>query len=261
MNLFYEYNDEVYDKNALSKKLDEDLLKYNIDKKDIIIYIYKYLYDIYNEEIIKQKYFKNSYKKQYISFLIDIYSPFFDILSKKQIFEEVGIIPIKISLIEKYNLRNDYISKFNYLNKNNYKYSSLLFEYKDINDINYLTKFNINFNGIKNLIIIEKKEIGSIENNNYFFKTLFSFKNIENNLVSLYIQIDPNFYHYNKIKGESFNNLNNFKSLKILNLNELKFDTIFIIKLINLIELFLNNCENIAIGWRKHMFKYKNINN
>ena len=87
MNLFYEYNDEVYDKNALSKKLDEDLLKYNIDKKDIIIYIYKYLYDIYNEEIIKQKYFKNSYKKQYISFLIDIYSPFFDILSKKEIFE------------------------------------------------------------------------------------------------------------------------------------------------------------------------------
>ena len=169
----------------------------------------------------------------------------FEILSKNEIFGEIFSIPISIDLIEKYNLTNDYISTFNELNKNNSKYSSIQLFFKKESDFEYLTKFHINLNQIKILTLKQDCKY-FIKKYDIFFKQLFEFKNIENNLLYLILDILP-FDKY-EIKANIFNNINNLKSLKYLFLSRFNFQSVFKLKLTNLEQLILFECKNIKFG-------------
>ena len=153
----YNENEKNFDKKILNNNLQEDLIKYNLDINTLQIYILNY----YKDCIKKSKEKKNE-DNLFINVLIDIYSPFFDFLSKTEIFEQIFAINIAANFIEKYNLKNDYILAFNNLNKTNSKYSSINFDYKMSNDIDYLKDFKINFKQIKNLIINEKNDNDNI---------------------------------------------------------------------------------------------------
>ena len=129
--------------------------------------------------------------------------------------------------IKKYNLKKDYISAFNKLNKSNVKYSKIRFDFIVPEDINYLKDFNINFSHIKQLTINNNDKFKLVDYN-LFLKTLFSFKNIEKNMINLKI----NFSHFFvTFCPEDMENLNNFKSLEILSLENFYFDTTFLLKL------------------------------
>ena len=173
--------------------------------------------------------------------LIDIYSPFFNILSKTDFFDEI-FIRIYANIIQKYNLFNDYIDKFNELNKSNSNYS-IIFNCSNNDDIDFFKKFSINFDKIKRLTIQFNKEIKEA---NYFYKALFSY-NLDN---LIYLRLCNN---YVLIDSNSIENLNNLKALEELHLQNLKFENVFMLKLYNLKKLSLYNCTNIAFPEDKYL--------
>ena len=97
-------------------------------------------------------------------------------------------------IIDKYKLKDDYKKLFDKLNNLKAKYSSIFYDLKDINKINYLKEININFNKIKKLAIendYENKDDNCTKNKfNNFFENLFSLNNIENNLIYLNIKFE-----------------------------------------------------------------------
>ena len=237
---------DTFNKNILSQNLEKDLIKLKIDKnilENIVL-------NIFNK---KKNNLEIKYEDIYMNYKeyedkIEIYSPLLDILSKDdEIFKIFFTIPIPMKIIKKFNLKNDYISCFNKLNDSNSKYSSIIFNIDEFNDINYLKEFKINFNQIKRLSIIEEyKKIGNIiYDYSHFFKTLFSFDNIENNLV--YLNLDLFKYYNDKIEPILMENLNIFKSLKYLYLSGFIFYEIFVIKLITLKILSFECCHNITL--------------
>ena len=240
INLFNK-DPKNFDKNLLNTQLQEDLLKNNLN----IDIIHEYLINEYKKyakkinDIINEKQLaKYSYFKKEIS----IFSPFFDFLINTEYFE-LFTIPISVKLIEKFNLKNDYIAAFEKMNKLNVKqYPTISFDYKDVNDINYLKEFEIQFNKVKRLIMSHDYGI-FIDNYDYFFKTLFSFNNLEKNLtyLSLYVGIKKD-----RIDPNALTNLNNFCSLEVLELKGFKFKKTFTMKLKNLKVLNLKGCENLT---------------
>ena len=138
-------------------------------------------------------------------------------------------------IIEKYNLQNEYIKAFEGINKN---CSAILFNYRYDYHINFLKSLNINWSDIQTLIINEKIEKKKL-NYNYFYHTLFSFNNLENNLTNLTIYLN----HLNKKLPPLFDNINNFKLLERLELRGINIDS-FSLKLSNLKELYLYRCFN-----------------
>ena len=233
------YNDYYYDKDILKENLKNDLIKYNIDKNDMI----KYLVHYYNELYKEKKIAKNDEN------IIDIYSPYFDILSKKNFFKELFIIPIRLKSIKYKNVIDDYKSAFNKLNNLNSLYPKLIIYYIDGNEINNLLDLKIvNLNLIDSLIILPEK---GPEQYSYKYKSLLkslaSFPNLKDNLIYLEIKAIPNVYKkdlFDFNKNEIFD----FKSLKILKLSDFLFKNEFIINITNLIELYLENCDNISFA-------------
>ena len=230
-----------FDKNIISKKLQEDLNKLNIDINIIHEYLLNDLKKIVKKLSDKEKENK-LVKYYYFNKQISIFSPFFQFLAKSE-YVDILTIPISAKLIEKYNLKNDYIAAFEYLNKLNLKkYPSIIFDYKDTNDINYLKEFKIKFNKIRRLTLTHEYSV-YIDNYNFLFKTLFSFNNLEKNLVHLNLFVG--LLKTDKIDSNSFKNLNSFYSLDVLELKGFKFKTTFVLKLKNLKKLVLKNCENL----------------
>ena len=174
--------------------------------------------------------------------MLSIYSPLFDFISKSEYFEDLTI-PISVKIIERYNLKNNYIETFEKLNKLNMKYPSIDYSYQKSNDINYLKDLKIRFGKIKRLNCNHEFNI-YIDNYDYFFKTLLSFNNIEKNLLCLNLVVG--FIKYDKIDPNSIKNLNSLTSLEILELKGFKFKSVFILKLKNLKNLNLKNCDNFA---------------
>ena len=244
--LYSENNEDskyrIFNKYILSKNLEKDLAEFKIDKTIFDNIVFNILNKNQNE--IKNNSDDMDFKKQENK--IEIYSPIFDIVSKLDIFETSYVLPISTKIIEKNNLQNDYISIFSKLNELNYKYSAIYFTIKDTKDIDYLKIFNINFNKLKKLAIIEDNFIKlKIRDYNYFFNTFFSFENIEKNLT--YLNLDL-FKHTNeRIESSLMEKLNTFISLKYLSLSGFLFDELFIIKLANLKSLSIDNCNNINI--------------
>lgn len=242
--LFSENNKFVrkFNKDILNSNLQNDLSKNKLEKSAIE----KIMVDIYNQRY-EDKYKNNSdggdksgNKLIETEEPIEIYSPFFDTLSKMDFFEYLFTINISTYIIDKFDLKEDYISTFEKLNQSKSKYNSLTIYYEDSYDILYLKDFKINFNQIKRIIFIPNSYhvTGDYK---YFLNTFFSFfSRIENNLTNLKLK-----WVENEMEPRAVQNLNNFKSLELLNLTGFKFTKTFILKLSNLKKLTLDSCENI----------------
>ena len=177
---------------------------------------------------------------------IDINSPLFDIFYKSKLFGELFIIPIDFNFINNYKLKEDYINIFNKLNDINSNYSSIILEFNDDKDISHLTDFNIKFNKIKNLNI---KIFNPKKNFDYnsFYRELFSLKDIENNIIDLYIKNYSNRFD-DEIDENILENLNKFKKLENLKLDGLNAKNIFELKIKTLKALNIEGCQNISIN-------------
>jgi len=222
----YTFGYPNFNKDNLKKKLNTDIYTnktYIINDKNFYIKYFTKFKNTNNDS--------NTY--------IDIYSPYFNSLSKMKDFGALFTITLPIELIKKYNLKNEYASIFDKLNRSNSQYSSLLIICKNPVDIYYLKGFNINFNQIKKVIIEENDK--NEKKDNILFKALFSLNIIENNLSYLNLK-----FYLNEIEPKLFEKLNNFVSLEYLELEGFKFKTTFIIKLANLKQLKLLNCNNIS---------------
>ena len=242
--LFSENNKFVrkFNKDILNSNLQKDLSKNNLEKAKIE----KIMVDIYNQRY-EDKYKNNSEgsdkagnKLIETDESIEIYSPFFETLSKMEFFEYLFTINISTYIIDKFDLKEDYISTFEKLNQSKSKYNSLTIYYEDSYDILYLKDFKINFNQIKRIIFIPNSYhvTGDYK---YFLNTFFSFfSRIEKNLTNLKLK-----WVENEMEPRAIQNLNNFKSLELLNLTGFKFTKTFVLKLSNLKKLTLDSCENI----------------
>lgn len=259
-----------FDKNILSKKLEEDLKKHHLNINTVYEFLDNYFGKIKKkiDEIEKEKKEQkdkdkskksnnsnnvnktdknndnnsNPNKKDYVINQISIFSPFYEHISKTDYFEILKMI-ISSKLIEKFNIKGDYISAFEQINELNLKYPILEYHYKDSNDINYLKDLKIRFGKVKRFTATHDFSI-YIKDYDYFFKTFFSFNNIEKNLVYLNLFIGCN--RDLRIESNSIRNLNSCTSLEILELKSFKFKTTFVFNLKNLEKLILKNCENFT---------------
>ena len=228
-SFFYEF-----DKDKLKTKYKESLINNEIEINFFNNYLSHYI-----------KKYPKKIKEEYHNKFIDIYSPFFEILSQSNIFEYLTITIPFYTLI-KNNLKTDYIEAFSKLNQLNSKYTSLSLEYKNDKDLDYIKEFNINFNQIKKLKIKFEDLLMyyTEEANNFnfctFFKSIFAL-NIYNNLIRLSIVIKDKGIDPNLVE-----NFNNFKQLKKLKLMGFKFNTSFCLKLNTLKILKMKYCENIS---------------
>ena len=203
-----------------------------------------------NFEIFKKKYNNNIIQNYLIYYLeknpelkniyLDIYSPFFDILMKTNIFSDKFIIVIIMNFIKQNKLENDYINAFNKLNKlkNNY---SLLFRFNESNDIDYFKTFKINLSSINKLVIFEDSY--KDKNYDYFFGKFFSIKEIPKNILNLRISLKSN-----NIEAKLFQKLNSFNNLEHLELIGIKLNSLFVLNLTKLKTLEISGCNNISFS-------------
>ena len=225
-------------KNFLEKDILENKLDFNIVKKIIV--------DVCNKYSQLNTESNNSNENLEKEILIEIYSPFFNDLSKMEVFSMFSIF-ISASIIGKFNLSNDYISIFEKLNQSKSNYSSITFYYKDSHDIDYLKEFKINFSQIKRLHL-RIDEYFNTKDYSYFFKTFFSLNNIENSLIILDLSIKWMQYTKYQIETNLVEKLNNFKLLEYLHINGLKLKENFELNLCNLKTLYLEDGENISFA-------------
>lgn len=87
-------------------------------------------------------------------------------------------------------------------------------------------------------------------NNNFSF--YFNCKDeILKNIRSL--RVDAKFTKHKEILNDSFENINNLKSLEELQLNDLIFKNTLTIKLYDLKKLYICNCKNISFDEINHI--------
>ena len=135
----YEENEE-FDKDLLQKKLENFLIKHpQLTISDINKYVEEFI-PKYANKLKKEKVNNDqetNYEKSYNNF-IDIYSPFFELISKSEHFGNIFTINIPTNLIIKNNLENSYINIFDNLEKNNYNYYSIKIILNDTKDLDIL---------------------------------------------------------------------------------------------------------------------------
>ena len=218
----------LFQKDILSKEYNNFLIEKKLDKERIE----NILYEIFEKKEIKDIDEEDVDKIKDHEKLINIESPLFMILSKTRNFGKIFTIYISQKIIDKHKLKDEYKKFFDKLNKLNIEYESIFYDYKDINNINYLKQININFNKIKKITLAIE-----YDNNYYYYfnrkqkdflEVLFSFKNIVNNLI--YLDIKYKYYKIN-IPPNLFENINNFKSLRYLFIENVNFKEDFILKL------------------------------
>ena len=160
-----------YNPNKFNKKLLYDKLKTFVDKNKINLDSLKsYLIEFYQNQ-------KNLKKPK---LFLDIFSPFYEELSKSDCFD-FFIIPIEMDLIDKNQLISDYRTSFENLNKNELNNICIKINFRNERDIDLLKDININFEKIKNLDFIN---IGNEKNINYdsIFNKLFLGPNFGKNM-------------------------------------------------------------------------------
>jgi len=240
INKYLHREKEKYKIKYLYKKYKNFILEKKIDKKkleEIIFYVLE------NRKIKEINNIKGESEK-----LIDIESPLFKIITKTKAFENNYTIYISQRNIDDNKLKDYYKRKFDELNNLNIKYFSIYYYFNEIKKINYLKILNIDFNKIKKISLVQEEDIEEPKKENYndnkiFFETLFSFKNIENDLIYLKIS----FKKENILESNIFEKINNFKSLRYLYLKHFHFDKNLTIKLKNIEVLSCENCKNIGI--------------
>ena len=240
-------DDSKFNENFLKDTLKKQLEKYKIDEKIFInefseIYFTNKFYDNQSQEI-KRANILNS------QLFIDIYSPLFESLSKKDIFEKLFFIRVPLQIIRNKNLIGDFIKVFNELNIYNPNFASFCFEIRNISYFLFMTK---NLKQFNKLIL---KELSYDLFDEEFYLKLFSLNNIENNLSYLEIKLYSNkTASYQCIRKK----INNLKGLKTLILIGFYFTKILFLQLNNLENLYLHDCDKIAIT--EKCSSLKNIN-
>ena len=201
----------------------------------------------------------NEYKKTPKDIMIDIYSPFFETISKEDIFNKIFSIVIISAQIEKLDLKNDYISVFNRLNAANSKYSAISFFFQKCEEINNYKEF-INYEQIQRLTIIQESSFAS--NHENLLNTLFTLNSIDKNLIYLYLDFKRNDNGQGvTINKYAFDALNNFKSLSFLELKGIEFEETFQINLSNLKEIKFVNVFGITFTQKFPNLKKLNLKN
>ena len=238
-----------FKKSYLKNKFKEDFKKYNSDIRNTIS-------KEFSEKYYINKYYQNNDKtKKNISdnrLIIDIQSPFYENLSKKDIFQNLFIIRIPIPLIKEHNLMEDYIKEFEQLNKSNTNYSSLCFQFdSETKEFSDFQKMNIDFKKIKKIIFEEKaikshnESISNKDDELFLFKNIFLNNDIINNLVFLEIK---NLRHTRFLYDFDSEKINSFKSLEELRLENVNLAYGIILKLNTLKNLALCHCDQIEIS-------------
>ena len=261
----YIYNPNIiskgkFYKNFYEKKIEKDLKKIKVNRKDFDKIVYSYFIGM--EEKLKLKYSNELESIDNQEVLIDIYSPFFEIISKSKIFS-IFTIPISIKMIKKYNLKKDYYSVFDKLNNLNINLSSLIIYYNNIDDINYLEELGINYKNIKKIsLYINLEENDDEEEEEYEekdeneekekeicinLKNLFSFDNFGINLLYLKLNFDIDFFGNFKLEPNIMENINNYQSLRILEVFNYRLENNFEININKLKSLSVYNCTNISL--------------
>ena len=173
---------------------------------------------IYKNYIKEQK--KNLKISKYTDFLstIDIYSPFIEFA----IPNDFHFINIPLDDIDKYNLKNDYISFFKKHNERDTKFK-ILISLKNAKQMEILNNLDIDSSKINHLVFVYMNNIFYYSTKNDkkdpFFITIYSLFNIPNNLEVLDIYFDK-FYTI----GDAFfpkwvNSLINLPKLETIILN------------------------------------------
>ena len=160
-----------YNPNRINKKLLYDTLTSFIKKNNIDL-------DSLKEYLIE--FYKNQKNLKKEKLFLDIFSPFFEELSKSECFD-LFIIPLEMDLIDKNQLNSDYIAAFENLNKKELNNICLKINFRNEKDINALKGINVNFEKIQELDIIN---VGNEKNINYdnIFKKIFLAPNFGKNL-------------------------------------------------------------------------------
>ena len=224
-----------YNPNLINKKLLYDTLTSFIKKNNIDL-------DSLKEYLIE--FYKNQKNLKKEKLFLDIFSPFFEELSKSECFD-LFIIPLEMDLIDKNQLNSDYRAAFENLNKKELNNICLKINFRNEKDINALKGININFEKIQELDIIN---VGNEKNINYdnIFKQLILAPNFGKNLKKLNLKIHDVWGKINDIK--IFEKINNFSNLLSLELNGFKFPKNFVLKLNNITSLILRNCSGIILS-------------
>ena len=224
-----------YNPNRINKKLLYDTLTSFIKKNNIDL-------DSLKEYLIE--FYKNQKNLKKEKLFLDIFSPFFEELSKSECFD-LFIIPLEMDLIDKNQLNSDYIAAFENLNKKELNNICLKINFRNEKDINALKGININFEKVQDLDIIN---VGNEKNINYdnIFKQLILAPNFGKNLKKLYLKIHDVWGKINDIK--IFEKINNFSNLLSLELNGFKFQKNFELNLKNITTLILRNCSGIILS-------------
>ena len=224
-----------YNPNRINKKLLYDTLTSFIKKNNIDL-------DSLKEYLIE--FYKNQKNLKKGKLFLDIFSPFFEELSKSECFD-LFIIPLEMDLIDKNQLNSDYIAAFENLNKKELNNICLKINFRNEKDINTLKGININFEKIQELDIIN---VGNEKNINYdnIFKQLILAPYFGKNLKKLYLKIHDVWGKINDIK--IFEKINNFSNLLSLELNGFKFQKNFELNLKNITTLILRNCSGIILS-------------
>ena len=240
----YEENEE-FDKDLLQKKLENFLIKHpQLTISDINKYVEEFI-PKYANKLKKEKVNNDqetNYEKSYNNF-IDIYSPFFELISKSEHFGNIFTINIPTNLIIKNNLENSYINIFDNLEKDNYNYYSIKIILNDTKDLDILEKFKIKFNRLNKINILENN---SIENYNTFLDKLFSFFSKDNTLKYLNLAIPDK--SENIIENKVIEKINNFQQIEHLELENFLIQNPFILNLPKLKYLNIKACENIGFA-------------
>jgi len=249
---------------SLQKKLDIGLIDYKykyLEKRENIedcLYDFNSLKDLLSNSFYKDKYEQKSILEVILFHLtkkskqkansevfddknfidLEFNNRLFNLIVECKIFD--NILNININLED---LKSEIISNFEKMNKLNTKYPSLFFEFKDMNNINYIKDFKIEFNQIKRLSFYERYNDNEYDNIDIYFKTITSFDNIMNNLV--YFSLI--FYEKRKINRDIFQKINEFKSLNHLGLGEIELSDSLLLKLSDLKTLALISCKNINL--------------
>lgn len=224
-----------YNPNHINKKLLYDTLTSFIKKNNIDL-------DSLKEYLIE--FYKNQKNLKKEKIFLDIFSPFFEELSKSECFD-LFIIPLEMDLIDKNQLNSDYIEAFENLNKKELNNICIKINFRNEKDINALKGIKINFEKIQELDIIN---VGNEKNINYdnIFKQLILAPNFGKNLKKLYLKIHDVWGKINDIK--IFEKINNFSNLLSLELNGFKFQKNFKLNLNNITTLILRNCSGIILS-------------
>ena len=228
---------EKLDTNYFYKNLNNilDFIHLNLEESKQISKI------IYKNYIKEQTKNRKIYK--YTDFLstIDIYSPFIEFANSN----DFHFINIPLDDIQKYNLKNDYISFFKKQNENDTK-MKILIRLKNAKQIDELNELNIDFSKIYQLVFVyinnfyysNSKDIKK----DPFLNSIYSLINLPNNLEVLDLYFDKHYSIGDVYFPKWFNSLTNLKELKIRGLD---FTSKLIISLPKLEIIILNFCENI----------------